>query len=227
MSIAIAAYSQTHAVVGSDQRLFSSAYLENGQVKTLAEVASDELDKTFSLLGNRVVGAVVGTMRFSDKDTTAHLIEISESYEGKEKLEDLAEYLFDELLDRIRQIDPDEINPSGQRFEVLVCGGRDLSNRDFQIRAFEHATANPARQNRRDAYTNDWGYVTSGDDDAKEAVLKVLREKQGKLRGMGFLQLEDLAKRCINEGIANCGDQPYSCNVKSCGGVPALRFCFK
>ena len=77
MSIVSALISRRDGVVASDGRIFSSAWIENGNVARPAVVESDSFDKTFTLADVKEIGAFAGLTRFSGKTVGEHVSEVA------------------------------------------------------------------------------------------------------------------------------------------------------
>jgi len=202
VSVALAIISNKSVVVASDSRV-----IHDGQ-----KILSDCFNKTFSIPDKSVLGAYTGTMCFCGKSVGEHINEIVKNEcKNMSSMEEMITIIAQSFSIRMKNISEEEVGFCHRKIDLLIADTHTL----YWVR-FE-----PNKDNEEICFTSPckyYPYCVCGDDNAREATSKVLKEKENCIETMQAKNLISLAKRAIQKGIDNAGSHPQNPQICSCGG---------
>jgi hypothetical protein len=218
MSIIVALISKQDGAVASDGRLFGSARISNGTLTSPATIESDTFDKTFTLVGGKIIGALSGLMSFSGNTVSNHISEIVTPLIYNEcDFYSLAGKLELDLKKRLTQIDDQEVIFHCRKLDVLLVGSADLTRSNMciiSIRIFPQQNIIMSERERVEAGDQKRFYVR-GEDKAVSAAVRLFAKDKAPNKDPAFLKR--LATNAIRIGIRAAGNHPYG-TAPACGG---------
>lgn len=227
MSIAFVYLKKTIAFAASDGRLFSSAYLANGQIVTPANVVSETFDKTITALDGRLVGAYTGNMIVGDQPMGQRITQAIETMPWIPlSLEGLADELGPRIVAFLNAANAGDLNPLLARFHLVLAARRCLSSGPIEALGIFvqpiNGTLSWVRQQTQISPKQGGGaWWLSGDQAASIAAADVLNSCPSGRSGVKYLR--GLCEAAIQRGIERSGHHPYGPGVIACGGGIHIR----
>jgi len=184
-------------------------------------IDADDFDKTFTLYGDKVIGAYCGLLCFSGKTVAEHVADIIASIKKPKSIMDLAEAVRDEIISRLGGISNVEVDWPFRKIDMLLVGGERLKTKDQRIIAIRFYPENQSISATIEIHEAGAckRYCTFGEENAAKAAGGAMKNPTPNLDAEF---ITNQAKAAVQVGIAAAGVRPHSM-IAACGGTIFAR----
>lgn len=221
MSIIIGFVSDKCATVASDGR-----EIFNG-----SSICSDNVDKTFMLDKDRIIGAAAGTTQFQNKNIALHLSEIITVHcQANDNLGQKLAAIETQMKTRLENVNDYEIAFQHRRIDLILIGTNTNNKKDLKIYSMRFKPNASNNKITVDTEVNPSGskqngivyWNTFGDNRAQQFAEQLFINEINKAAKKNLAFLVSLSYKAIREGIKNSDKHPNNVHL-SCGGKPFVK----